>query len=52
MYIGISNDIKKRILTHWGSKKDFDRLLFGKKENSVLSIDSFGALDTTRIFYK
>lgn len=52
VYIGISNDIKKRILAHWSSKKDFDRLLFGKKETSVLSIDSFGALDTTRIFYK
>ena len=52
VYIGISNDIKKRVLEHWSSKKDFDRLLFGKKENSVLSIDSFGALDTTRIFFK
>ena len=52
VYIGISNDIKKRILAHWGDKKDFDRLLFGKKDNSVLSIDSFGALDTTRIFFK
>lgn len=52
VYIGMSNDIKKRILAHWSDRKDFDRLLFGKKENSVLSIDSFGALDTTRIFYK
>lgn len=52
VYIGISNDIKRRILTHWSSKKEFDRLLFGNKEKSVLSIDSFGALDTTRIFYK
>jgi len=52
VYIGISNDIKKRILAHWSDKKDFDRLLFGKKDNSVLSIDSFGALDTTRIFFK
>jgi len=52
VYIGISNDIKHRILAHWATKKDFDTLLFGKRENSVLSIDSFGALDTTRIFYK
>ena len=30
MQIGVSNDIKKRILAHWNSKKDFDRLMFGK----------------------
>lgn len=52
VYIGISNDIKKRILRHWSSRKEFDRLIFGKKEKSIISIDSFGALDTTRIFYK
>lgn len=52
VYIGISNDIKKRVLSHWSSKHPFDRLLFGDKETSILSIDSFGALDTTRIFYK
>lgn len=52
VYIGQSNDIKKRILRHWSSKKEFSQLLFGSVEESVLSIDSFGALDTTRIFYK
>ena len=52
VYIGISNDIKKRVLSHWSSKHPSDRLLFGDKETSILSIDSFGALDTTRIFYK
>ena len=52
VYIGMSNNIKRRILEHWNSKKDFDRLLFGNKENSIISIDSFGALDTTRIFFK
>lgn len=52
VYIGISNNIKKRILSHWSRKKEFDRLIFGGVENSILSIDSFGALDTTRIFYK
>jgi len=52
VYIGISNDIKRRILRHWSSIKEFDRLIFGKKEKSIISIDSFGALDTTRIFYK
>ena len=52
VYIGISNDIKRRILSHWSAKKEFDRLVFGNVNTSVLSIDSFGALDTTRIFYK
>ena len=52
VYIGISDNIRKRILNHWSKKKDFDRLIFGKVEESILSIDSFGALDTTRIFYK
>jgi uncharacterized protein YdaU (DUF1376 family) len=51
-YIGQSYDIKKRILGHWSTKKEFDRLIYGKVDTSVLSIDSFGALDTTRIFYK
>lgn len=52
VYIGISDNIRKRILNHWSKKKEFDRLIFGNVEDSILSIDSFGALDTTRIFYK
>ena len=52
VYIGISSDIKKRILSHWSKRKEFDHLICGKVEESILSIDSFGALDTTRIFYK
>lgn len=52
VYIGVSGDIKKRILAHWTSKKDFEHLLCGAVYESILSIDSFGALDTTRIFYK
>ncbi len=52
VYIGQALDIKRRILQHWSAKKSFDRLIFGTVETSVLSIDSFGALDTTRIFYK
>ena len=52
VYIGKSVDVKKRILRHWNAKKEFSRLLYGGVETSVLSIDSFGALDTTRIFYK
>lgn len=51
-YIGKSSDIKKRVLSHWNSRKHFSRLICGKVETSVLSIDSFGALDTTRIFYR
>ena len=50
IYIGQATNLKKRILQHWSKNKEFDRLLHGKVENSVLSIDSFGALDTTRIF--
>jgi hypothetical protein len=49
-YVGRSGDIKKRIQSHWSKQKEFDRLLFGSKENSILSIDSFRAYDTTRIF--
>lgn len=49
-YVGTSDNIKKRIQTHWSSQKQFDRLIFGTKEKSILSIDSFRALDTTRIF--
>lgn len=54
-YIGISSSedgIKGRILKHWRKQKEFNRLVYGKIENSIISIDSFGALDTTRIFYK
>lgn len=50
IYIGESQDIKKRIIQHWTIKKEFTKLIFGNVETSVMSIDSFGALDTTRIF--
>ena len=52
VYIGISNNIKKRILTHWSTRKEFTRLIWGDENTSIISIDSFGAFDTTRIFYK
>lgn len=53
VYIGITeNGIKERIKQHWNARKDPERLIFGQAFNSVLSIDSFGALDTTRIFVK
>lgn len=49
VYVGQTRDIKKRILQHWTNRKEFFKLIFGDVETSVLSIDSFGALDTTRI---
>ncbi|NRT90890.1 GIY-YIG nuclease family protein [Clostridium beijerinckii] len=52
VYIGTTNDIKKRIRQHWSGNKHFDRLLLpmGAVDSSILSIDSFRAFDTTRIF--
>ena len=52
VYIGTASNIKRRIQQHWTKSKSFDRLLFPMYavEKSVLSIDSFRALDTTRIF--
>lgn len=52
LYIGTTNNIKKRIRQHWSKSKPFDRLLFpmGAIDSSILSVDSFRALDTTRIF--
>lgn len=49
-YIGQAWDIRKRIKRHWNGTKQFDRLIFGDKDTSVLSVDSFRALDTTRVF--
>ena len=50
LYIGTTGNIKKRIRQHWSSSKSFDRLIFGNVDSSILSIDSFRALDTTRIY--
>lgn len=50
VYIGTSENIKKRIQTHWRTQKEFDRLIYGSVDTSRLSIDSFRALDTTRIY--
>lgn len=53
VYIGMSNSgICEEIKSHWSRRKAPDRLIFGQAFNSVLSIDSFGALDTTRIYVK
>lgn len=52
LYVGATNNIKKRIRQHWSKNKPFDRLLFpmGAVDSSILSVDSFRALDTTRIY--
>lgn len=49
-YIGTTCNIKQRVRQHWHTRKEFDRLIFGGVYNSIISIDSFRALDTTRIF--
>ncbi|MGO1735843.1 MAG: GIY-YIG nuclease family protein [Leucobacter sp.] len=50
LYIGQSVDVAKRIRHHWTKSKPLDRLIFGDVESSILSIDAFRALDTTRTF--
>lgn len=50
VYVGVSSNIMRRIISHWSKTKEFDRLIFGGVDNSKLSIDSFRALDTTRLF--
>lgn len=51
-YIGTSSAIGKRIISHWSKKKHLDRLVFPNSawQSSVLSIDAFCAMDTTRIY--
>ena len=50
LYLGQSRDIRRRILHHWSRQKPIERLLFGDYKSSGLSVDSFRAFDTTRIF--
>jgi hypothetical protein len=50
VYIGITGNITKRFREHWSAQKQFDRLIFGRIDDSILSIDSFRAFDTTRVF--
>ena len=55
VYIGKSQSakgMKSRILSHWSGKKEFGRLIYGSVDTSILPIDVFGALDTTRIFVR
>lgn len=49
-YLGCSKDLKKRIMRHWSQVMPLDRLVLFSAEMSKLSIDSFCALDTTRIY--
>ena len=42
--------IRQRIVVHWQKKMAFNRLLAGPPERSIMAIDAFRALDTTRIF--
>jgi len=50
VYIGISQNIKRRIQQHWQNTQKLDALVFGSVESSRLSIDAFKHFDTTRIF--
>ncbi|WP_162564395.1 MULTISPECIES: hypothetical protein [Microbacterium] len=53
VYVGTTSPqvgVMKRIRQHWTNSKPLDRLIFGTVTTSILSIDSFRALDTTRIY--
>lgn len=53
VYIGATDasvGVLKRIKQHWTGTKQFDRLILTDPETSIISIDSFRALDTTRTF--
>ena len=52
MYAGVTRSVSGiagRIQQHWNAKVPLDRLVFGGETESILSIDSFRALDTTRV---
>ncbi len=49
IYIGKADNIKKRILRHWSQIMPLDRLIFGDIKRSRIGIDSFRALDTSKI---
>lgn len=52
IYVGTADDITVRIRQHWNKTKPFDRLLcpIGAVSTSILSIDAFRPLDTTRVY--
>jgi len=49
-YLGGSKDVHRRIHDHWIKQKPFDRLIFVSIDTSIISIDSFRPLDTTRLY--
>lgn len=50
-YVGVTkHGLKDRIRRRWRNPKSFDRLLWGGVNESILSVDSFRPLDTTRLF--
>ncbi|MDG0789951.1 hypothetical protein OMP38_03105 [Cohnella ginsengisoli] len=49
IYIGIAHNIKSRIMQHWRDKVPLDNLV-NSSDSGLLHIDSFRALDTTRIY--
>lgn len=51
VYVGQAKNIKQRITQHWNKRFPLSRYLLGDICSSVLAIDSFGQLDTTRIYY-
>lgn len=50
LYIGCSINLKKRIMRHWSDIVPLDRVVFWSPKVSKMSIDSFRAFDTTRIY--
>lgn len=53
VYIGMTRSaLATRIKQHWHRNKPLDRLVCGSVDTSRISIDCFGALDTTQIFAK
>lgn len=50
VYVGQSNNIRKRIKTHWGGAVSISNAVFGHADQSIMSIASFRALDTTEIY--
>lgn len=53
VYVGATNHVggvTTRIRQHWTGTHQLDRLIWPAPESSIMAIDSFRALDTTRIF--
>lgn len=50
VYIGVSSNIKNRIIEHFKKSKPVDRRICGYPKTSKISIDSFGAKDISRIY--